>query len=420
MRITDLVVTPVVIPLQRPLLHAWGCHPAFGRVLVQLRTDEGLWGLGECSLAPGRVMEETLRLCRAQILGEDPFQLERIRAKIAVPFYVRLFGSLLTLAYAAIEFACLDIQGKAAGRPVADLLGGRLRQCIPLTAYLFYPRLGDPTSWQEAHEAVLAEAERLVRRHGLGAIKLKAGVFPPDAEVETIRALRRLFPSIPIRMDPNSVWSVATSVRVGRLLQDTGLEYLEDPTWGLRGMAQVKKMLPHLPLASNMALFGYDDIAPAALLGAVDVLLADPHWYGGLLATKAVARVCEALNFDLGMHSGVEFGVSLAALLHLCASLPNLSHFPDVHYHYLPDDVIRGGPLVYKDGCLPVPSGPGLGVELDEEKVGRYHELYEAAMSSDEIREQAMRELFLPPPLTAKGKQIGGTENGGLYGKPRW
>ncbi len=420
MRISELVFTPVAIPLRRPLLHAWGCHPAFGRIVVEVRTDEGLRGLGECSLTPGRAMEETLRFCRTQILGEDPFQLERIRAKIAVPFYVRLFGSLLTLAYAAIEFACLDIQGKATGRPVADLLGGRLRERIPLTAYVFYPRLGDPTSWEEAQEAVVAEAEELVEGRGLGAIKLKAGVFPPEAEVETIRALRRRFPSIPIRMDPNSVWSVATSVRVGRLLQDAGLEYLEDPTWGLRGMAQVKKMLPYLPLASNMALFGYDDIAPAAFMDAVDVLLADPHWYGGLVATKAVARVCEALSFDMGMHSGVELGVSLAALLHLCASLPNLSHFPDVHYHYLPDDVIRGGPLAYVHGCLPVPSGPGLGVELDEEKVGRYHELYESAMASEEIREQAMRELFLAPPLEAGGKLVGAVETGGLYVKPRW
>ncbi len=419
MRISDIIVTPVAIPLPEPLLHAWGAHPGFGRLLVQVRTDEGLTGVGECSLTPSRAMEETLRACRTQVIGEDPFNLERIRAKVAVPFYVRLFGSPLTLAYAALEFACLDIQGKATGRPVCDLLGGRLRDRVPLTAYLFYPRLGESTSWEEAHQRVLAYASELVENRGLRAIKLKAGVFPPDAEVETVRGLRERFPGVPIRMDPNSVWSVATSVRVGRALVDVGLEYLEDPTWGLRGMAQVKKMVPYLPLASNMALFGYEDIAPATALEAVDVLLADPHWYGGLVATKALARVCETLSLDMGMHSGVEFGVSLAALLHLCASLPNLSHFPDVHYHYLPDDIIRGGPLAYSDGGLAVPQGPGLGVELDEEKVGRYHELYEAAMSSESMREQALRNLFLCPPLTLQGRPVG-SETGGLYVKPRW
>jgi len=401
MKITDLKATPVAMPLKTPLLHAWGVHPAFGRLIVQVFTDEGIVGLGECSLTPGgREMEEVVNSCRRLIAGEDPFNLERLRWKIAVPFYVRMFGSNLTNAYAAIEFACLDIQGKAVGRPVHDLLGGALRDHVPLTAYLFYfAEDGRQGPWEKASEGVVEYAARLVEDYGLRSLKLKGGAYPPDQEVETFIALRKRFPGLPIRIDPNGVWSIATSVRMARRLAEYDIEYLEDPTWGLAGMARVKKMVPYVPLASNVACFGYEDLAPAYLLESVDVVLSDPHWYGGLRATKALGMVLEAFNLDMGMHSGTEFGVSMAAVLHLAASLPNLSHAPDAHYHYLDDDIIKGGRIPYVDGGMKVPSGPGLGVELDEEKLNQYHQLYEAYVAGA---------ITVPPVPTP------------LYVKPRW
>jgi glucarate dehydratase len=398
MKITDLKITPLAIPLSTPLLHAWGTHVAFGRLIVQVYTDEGIVGLGECSMTPnGRQMEEVLNSCRPLVVGEDPFNLERLRWKIAVPFFIRMFGSNITNAYAAIEFACLDIQGKAIGRPVCDLLGGRLKDVIPITAYVFYLAPGGDASWEGSSRRLIDYTASLVENYGLRSIKIKGGVHPPDQEVETFITLRKRFPDVPMRIDPNSVWSVATSVRIARRLAEYDIEYLEDPTWGLAGMARVKKMVPYVPLASNMACFGYEDIAPAALLESVDVVLADPHWYGGLRATKALATVLETLNLDMGMHSGTECGVSLAALLQLTAAIPNLSHAPDAHYHYLEDDIIRGGKLEYADGGLAVPTGPGLGVELDEEKVERYHQLYEAFMASPMVSQPRMGPVFTKP-----------------------
>jgi glucarate dehydratase len=188
-------------------------------------------------------------------------------------------------------------------------------------------------------------------------------------------------------------------VRIARRLAEYDIEYLEDPTWGLAGMARVKKMVPYVALASNMACFGYEDLAPAYLLESVDIVLSDPHWYGGLRATKALGMALEAFNLDMGMHSGTEFGVSMAAVLHLAASLPNLSHAPDAHYHYLDDDIIKGGRFPYVEGGMKVPSGPGLGVELDEEKLRQYHQLYEAYIAGA---------IAVPPPPTP------------LYLKPKW
>lgn len=401
MRITDLKATPVAMSLETPLLHAWGVHPCFGRLIVQVFTDEGIVGLGECGLAPGgRETEEVVNGCRRLIVGEDPFNVERLRWKIAAPFHLRMFGSNLTNAYAAIEFACLDIQGKAVGRPAHDLLGGALRDHVPLTGYLFYFADGDGVGpWEKASEGVLEYAARLVDEHGVRSLKLKAGVYPPDQEVETFIALRKRFPGLPIRIDPNGVWSVATSARVARRLAEHDIEYLEDPTWGLAGMARVKKMVPYVPLASNVACLGYEDLAPAYLLEAVDVVLSDPHWYGGLRATKALGLALEAFNLDMGMHSGSELGVSMAAVLHLAASLPSLSHAPDAHYHYLEDDVIEGGRIPYVDGGMRLPSGPGLGVALDEQKLEQYHELYEAYVAGA---------TSVPPTPTP------------LYVKPKW
>lgn len=378
MRIVDVRATPAAIPVTEALLHSWGTHYGFGRLIVEVETDEGITGLGECSLWPNRGMEDVMAAAARAAIGEDPFQLERIKAKVAVPFYLRMFGPGPLTAYAALEFACLDIQGKAIGRPVCDLLGGRLRDAVPFSAYCFYPAGKDGPD--AAGAAFVDDVARYVSECGFTSVKFKCGVFAPEAEVEAFAALRERFPALPIRMDPNSIWSMATSVRVARRLRPLDPEYLEDPTWGIAGMAKLKRMVPDIPLASNMAVFGFEDVGPGALLDAVDVVLSDPHWYGGLRAVKELGRLCETLGLDLGMHSGTEFGVSMAAMVHVCSSLSMLSHHPDSHYHYLSDDVVTE-PFRFVDGKVAVPAGPGLGVELDHDKLARYHELYESVMA---------------------------------------
>lgn len=374
MKITDVRITPAAIPLDRALLHSWGQHLGFGRLIVEIDTDEGITGLGECSLSPSRAQEEVLRSFVPQLIGEDPLNVERLRAKLVGPFYVRMFGNTITTGFAAVEFALLDIMGKSFGQPVHTLLGGKLRDRVAFSSYVFYP--AGHEGWEATDAAIVEDVERLIAEKGFTSIKLKCGVFPPDEEIETFRHLRERFPRLPIRMDPNSIWSVATSVRVARKLVDLDPEYLEDPTWGMAGMARVKRMSPGVPLASNMAVFGYEDIAPGLLLDAVDVVLADIHWYGGLRATKELARLCETFGLDFGMHSGTEFGVSMAAMLQVNASIPSMSHQADSHYHYLADDVITE-PFVFVDGAVTVPDRPGLGVELDRDKLARYNELYE-------------------------------------------
>ena len=373
MKITQVRVTPVTVPVEAPLRYSTGADAAIHRIIVEVETDEGFVGLGECNAGGAR--EAHLHESIPQILDADPFNTERLRWQIGAPAETKLFGNA-NHTFAAIEFACLDIQGQAIGRPVHDLLGGQVRDHIPLAAYLFY-RYASEDGHGEISDAdsMVAYARGLVARHGFETIKLKAGVLLPDVEVETIAALREVFPRLQVRVDPNAAWSMSTALRVAQKLHGYDLEYLEDPIWGLRGMARINARCPWLPLASNMAVATPEDIAPMALLEAVDVVLVDPHFYGGIRQARHVAAALELFNVDVGVHSQGELGVSMAAQLHLAAVMPTLTHASDAHYHHLTDDIIVGGKLPHDRGGMCVPSSPGLGVKLDQDKLMKYHEL---------------------------------------------
>lgn len=373
MKITDVRWTPVFIPIEAPLRYAYGSHPGVSRLVIEVCTDEGLVGLGECYSGASR--EGQLREMRPLLIGEDPFQLERIRWKLSSPSAQKLFGNVL--GYAGLEFACLDLQGKAIGRPVCDLLGGRVRDAVPFAGYAFYRYANENGTGEVSDTGQMVDyARSLIDRYGFKTLKFKNGVMEPVEEIETFIALREAFPDLKLRLDPNAAWSVTTAVRAAHKLADYDVEYYEDPVWGMRAMERVNAKVPWITLASNMSIFAFEDVALAARLNVLDVVLLDPHWYGGISRARAAAGVCEALGLDVGLHSGAEFGISQAAALHLLSSVSNLSAAADSHYHHLTDDILLGGKLPFNaDGTMTVPQGPGLGVELDRDKLAKYHEL---------------------------------------------
>ncbi|MGH9840592.1 MAG: enolase C-terminal domain-like protein [Blastocatellia bacterium] len=373
MKIRDVRITPVSVPVEAPLRYSTGADTAIHRLIVEVETDDGLVGLGEC--CAGAAREARLRESIPLVIGADPFETERLRWQVGAPAEAKLFGNV-NHTFAAIEVACLDIQGQAIGRPVHDLLGGRLRDHIPLIAYLFY-RYPDEHGQGAIGDAgaMVAYATEQVRQHGFQTLKFKAGVLPPEEEMEVARALREAFPQHHLRVDPNAAWSLSTALRMASRLRAYELEYLEDPTWGLRGMARVNQQCPWLPLASNMAVATQEDIASMALLEAVDVVLVDLHFYAGMRQARHAAAALELLNVDVALHSQGELGISMAAQLHLAATVPALCHAADAHYHHLTDDIIEGGKLPIEQGGMLVPTGPGLGVRLDRDQMQKYHEL---------------------------------------------
>jgi glucarate dehydratase len=374
MKITDVRATTVTVPLEAPLRHANGCHwGRFVRTIVEVDTDLGITGLGEMG-GGGESAEAAFRGMRSYLVGRDPTRLEELRFVIANPT-ASLYNNRTQLL-AALEFACLDILGQAWGAPVCDLLGGRLRDEIPFASYLFF-RYADPRGGAgevRTVDQLVAHALDLERRHGFRSHKLKGGVFPPDHELACYRAVSEAVGGR-CRFDPNAVWSVEQAIRFGRAIEDLDNDYLEDPVYGLNGMRRVRRAV-RVPLATNTVVVDFEQLAANVLDPAVDVVLLDTTFWGGIRPCLKAAGVCETFQLGVAVHSSGELGIQLATMLHLGAVIPNLGFAADAHYHHLSDDIIEGGKLAYQGGAIRVPDGPGLGVRLDRDKLGRYAELY--------------------------------------------
>ena len=375
MKITDLRATTVTVPLEAPLLHSNGAHwGRFVRTIVEVETDEGIVGLGEMG-GGGESAELAFEGLKSYLLGHDPSQLEAMRFKIMNPT-ASLYNNRTQL-HAAIEFACLDIVGQKLGIPVHDLLGGKLRDEVPFASYLFFRYPNPETGEGEVRtvEQLLDHARELKEEHGFTSHKLKGGVYPPDYELECYRALAKEFPQDTLRHDPNCALSVEEGIRFGRAIEDLNNDFYEDPTWGLNGMRRVRERVK-TPLATNTVVIDFEQLATNILNPAVDVILLDTTFWGGIRPCVKAAGVCETFQLGIAVHSSGELGIQLATMLHFGAVVPNLAFSADAHYHHLTDDVIEGGKLSYESGAIKVPDEPGLGVRLDRAKLEEYAELY--------------------------------------------
>ena len=287
-------------------------------------------------------------------------------------------------AYSAFEVACLDAQARYLNAPLVDLLGGAVRREVPFSAYLFFKYAEHidspyaPDAWGEALDEaqIVEQARRMIDAHGFESIKLKAGALAPEHEVACIKALRRAFPAAPLRIDPNGNWSLDTALRMAELLGDD-LQYYEDPTPGLEGMAELHRRTG-MPLATNMVVTDFDEFRRGVALNSVQIVLADHHYWGGLRDTQQLARMCDSFGIGVSMHSNSHLGISLMAMTHVAASVENLSYACDTHYPWQePDEeVVRGGKLPIRGGCVQLTDAPGLGLEIDREQLRKLHELY--------------------------------------------
>ena len=375
MKIVDLRATTVAMPLEAPLRHASGAHwGRFIRTVIEVVTDEGIIGLGELG-GGGESAEASVRGLLPYLKGHDPLQLEQLRWKIMNPT-ASLYNNRLQL-HAAIEMACMDAAGKKLGIRACDLLGGAVRERVPFASYIFYrlPNEATGAGGETTADEIVAHARDLEARYGFTSHKLKGGVFHPDHDVEVTRALGATFPKHGLRLDPNAAWSVEQAIRVGKAIEDLNNDYFEDPTWGLEGMRRVRQFV-RIPTATNTVVVNFEQLAANIRLEAVDVVLLDTTFWGGLRQAYKAGTVLETFQYGASVHSSGELGIQLASMLHLGAALPNLAFAADAHYHHLVDDVIVGGKMAYEGGAIAVPTGPGLGVELDRDKLAQYAEYY--------------------------------------------
>ena len=378
MKITEVRVTPVAFR-DPPLLNAGGVHEPYAlRSIIEVHTDRDLVGLsetyGDAPILAG------LKAVQPDLRGSSPFDLNALRTRVAAR--IPLAGKTRAKIFGAFEGAFLDAQARHLGIPLCELLGGALRERVPYSAYLFFKyaeHIGAPyprDAWGEVLDAdsVVAEARKMIGAYGFGSIKLKAGALAPELEARALKALRDAFPRHPLRIDPNANWSLATAERMARELADT-LEYLEDPTPSLEGMAELHRRCGS-PLATNMVVTTFEEFRANAALDAVQIVLADHHYWGGLRATQQLAAMCATFGLGLSMHSNSHLGVSLMAMTHAAAAIPNLGFACDTHYPWQTEEVVAGGRIAIVDGCVSIGGGPGLGVELDPDALAALHDQY--------------------------------------------
>ncbi|QBI53014.1 mandelate racemase/muconate lactonizing enzyme family protein [Streptomonospora litoralis] len=384
MRIVNVEAFSVAIPFRNPIESAYGVsYPARIRVIVRLTTDEGITGIGETGpsavhhvhrddLAP-----RFLRDYEHLILGADPFHsADLMRAAGYTPDAV------------AIETACLDIVGKATGRRVCEILGANEPPAsVPVALYSFF-RLPDrdgagAVTPQNLVETTAAAAEEA----GTDTVKLKLGVHEPRVEVDLTRRLREAMPTAAIRIDPNGAWSTATALNAMRRLEELDLEYVEDPikdsplgfaqqiitgrSIDVPGMRRLR-MSTRTPLCADNS-YRLDLLRQVIAGEAADVVLADVFGCGGLRGTVRWYQAADLFHLGLGMHSGTETGIGQVAKIHVVAAMEGrVGHPMDAIYPEYTGDVLAGEPPRIRGGAMEVPKGPGLGIELDSDRLERY------------------------------------------------
>ena len=393
------------------LLNLSGAHaPYFTRNLVVLTDSAGNTGVGE---VPGgepirAVLADSVPLVVGCPIGDYRSLLTAIRRRFgerdAAGRGAQTFDLRTTVhAVTAVESGMLDLLGRYLGVPVAHLLGdGPQRDRVPVLGYLFF--VGDRTrtdlpyvpaadepgdDWtrlrhEEAltSDAVVRLAEAAQARYGFRDFKLKGGVLPGAEEATVVTALARRFPDARITLDPNGAWSLGEAIELGRGLRDV-LAYAEDPCGAEQGysgretMAEFRRATG-LPTATNMIATDWRQLGHAIRAGAVDIPLADPHFWTMNGAVR-VAQLCDAWGLTWGSHSNNHFDVSLAMLAQVAAAAPGDITAVDTHWIWQDGQRLTRDPLRITGGFLDVPEGPGLGVELDMARVDAAHRLYTSA-----------------------------------------
>jgi glucarate dehydratase len=341
-------------------------------VILELETDEGLTGLGECG--GGETAAAAIQRLSPYLLGFDPFAIERLRQRI---------GVVSPNLFAAIEMAFLDLQGQALGQPLYQLLGGAVHPQVP---FMYYLLRDEPAAM--ANEATAAVAA------GFDTLYVKLGIHL-EQDLEVVRTVREAIgPQAQLRIDPNESWTIGTAARWFRRLEQFDLELAEDPI-PHQDFAGVRKLRAStsIPIGAQEGCHTLADIVTVIKEDVADIILIDHHRNGGLSGMKRAAALAEAAGLPVYKHSGGELGISTAAALHGLATIPNNLLANQTYYQFLGGDVVTEKVDTFRAGCLSPTDRPGLGVTLDREKLAHFHEVYQRGEVIDgSYRREALRQ----------------------------
>ena len=368
MKITDINAFAIALPLHRTHKIASFTIQHGYFVIVQVDTEEGLTGYGEASLSIGPVFPEetyfsSLHMVndyfRHHLIGKDAFNVEEI---------VRLMDRLATRNFAtkaAVEFALFDLMGKAVGRPVTDLLGGRFRPTIPLSWSL---ATGDPAAEVQEAEKMMALGHRI--------FKIKAGFLTPTQDVPRLITIRRaLGDDVDIRIDVNQGWTPDVAIPTIKRIEDAGINptFIEQPVTAadFDGMGRIARAVD-TPIMADEGLFTMQDALRLIEVGGADIFAIKLAKHGGFLRAKQIAALAEAANIPCYVGGNLETGLATLAYAHFAASTSIVRYGCELFGPMLFKDDILVNPVDYTGAEVHVPTGPGLGAELDQGKLDKY------------------------------------------------
>jgi L-alanine-DL-glutamate epimerase-like enolase superfamily enzyme len=370
-RIVAIDVTPVSIPFAQPERWAFGVHAGITSLVVELRTDGDIVGVGEIVPAgPGpRALTAVVEELAPLLIGRDARDVNRNVARILYGGGWYMHARTGNLVLAGLEMAMWDVLGKSVGEPLHRLFGGAVRDRLP---YVYWLQHG-------ALPAMLDEAERAVEQ-GFATVFVKGG-WDDRLDVDLIAALReRLGPEVKLRIDPNEAWSVGTATRMLRQLEPYDLEFVEQPVRmdDLDALVHLRQVT-RVPIGANQSGWTARQIFEIAKRGAADAIVTDPHQEGGLAALRKAAAICEVAGLPVAHHAFTPLTISMTAAMHVLATIPNATIAGQAYAPgFVTADVTKTAFSV-EGGSAALPQGPGLGVEIDRERLAAANAAYREA-----------------------------------------
>jgi L-alanine-DL-glutamate epimerase-like enolase superfamily enzyme len=368
-QIARIDATVVAVPFTEPETSATVQRDGVENVLIRLETKEGVVGWGEASGASGAPVEAvraTVHALAPLALGQSVFATESLRRRLLKLGRMANLRRLAHLALAGIDIACWDAAGRIVGRPIHELIGGAVRREIDFYAY---PLANSPKEMADEAARFLAD--------GFSVVYLKVGI--DDARDQAVVAAVRetVGADVPLRVDVNEGWDLATARRMSFRLARYQIDFIEQPldARDLLGMRELRRATP-IPLAVNQGIWSLAEAVQAVRLEACDVLVTGPLWLGGLLPLQRVGVMCAESGIGFCRHTPPETSIATAAGLHVLASLPELLDGNQTYLYYLAEDV-SDSLAPARRAKLPVPTDPGLGIDVDENRVAELAARYE-------------------------------------------
>lgn len=367
MKIRSITATPVNIPFRAPYRFSYGAIASLTKTVIELVTEDGIVGLGEC--ANGDRAAEVMA-AGERLAGLDLRDIAAAESRIVPAMRYTPWGNVIAArrVFGGIEMAMWDARGKTEGAPLFLLLGGAVRTSIALTEYFSYRFAGSDPG--EATPADVARyCARMIERYGSTVFEGKVGTVPLSEEVQMVREVRAAIGDRPLQLDANGGWTVPTAREALTRFAPFDISWFEEPCETYEEMADLRR---HSSIAFSAHAI---DLPKAAALRCPDAIVTNVNEHGGIARTRDFIRSCEAMGVGFRFHSG-ETGIASAAYLHLSAALEHVRGASQTLFHWYADDVIEGGPFALENGVTQVPSGPGLGVTLDRKALQRCNERF--------------------------------------------